>query len=116
MLHRFFEDWFDEGLGHSLGTMNVGLKVGFPVVNLQVRFQRASRLEDILNWTLTVVGISKRTATLAIKATCNGEKRLSIEITVVAVNLAAEDRIVSREIPAEIRDQMSRFLTEKIPD
>ncbi len=112
MLHRFFEDWFEAGLGYSLGTMNVSRKIGFPVVNLQVRFQKASRLEEILDWSLAVSGISGKTLTLTINAQCKGEKRLSIKIIIVAVNLAV-DSIVSREIPADIRDQMSKFLIEE---
>lgn len=114
MLHRFFEDWFDAGLRYSLGTMNVGRKIGFPVVNLQVRFQKASRLEEVLAWSLAVVGISDKSLTLTIDATCQGEKRLSSELTVVAVDLAAA-RIVSREIPADIRVQINKFLIQKNP-
>lgn len=112
MLHRFFEDWFDEGLGHSIGTMNIGRKIGFPVVSLQVRFQRASRLEEILDWSLAVVRISGKSVNLTINATCNGENRLVFEITVVSVNLAA-DGISSREIPPDIREEMEKFLIEK---
>ena len=112
MLHRFFEDWFDAGLGYSIGTINVGRKIGFPVVNLQVRFQKPSRLEETLDWSLAVAGISGKALTLRINAACNGKQRLSIEMTVVAVDLAA-DNIVSREIPADIRDQMSKFIIGK---
>lgn len=112
MLHRFFEDWFDEGLGNSLGTINVDRKIGFPVVDLQVRFQKPSRLEETLDWSLAVARISSKALTLKINAACNGERRLSIEITVVAVDLATND-IVSREIPADMHDQMSKFLIVK---
>jgi 4-hydroxybenzoyl-CoA thioesterase len=112
MLHRFFEDWFDEGLGHSLGTMTIDRKIGFPVVSLKVLFQRASRLEEILDWSLTVVRISGKSVNLTINATCNGENRLVFEITLVSVNLAA-DGISSREIPPDIREEMKKFLIVK---
>ncbi len=112
MLHRFFEDWFDEGLGHSIGTMNVDRKIGFPVVSLQVRFQKASRLEEILDWSLAVVRISGKSVNLTANATCDGENRLIFEITVVSVNLAA-DGISSREIPPDIREEMKKFLAIK---
>lgn len=112
MLHRFFEDWFDEGLGYSFGTMSANLKVGFPIVNLQVRFQKPSRLEEILDWSLVVTNMSGKALSLAIDARCCNEKRLSIEITVVAVDIAA-DNIVSKEIPADVREQMNKFVLEK---
>lgn len=113
MLHRFFEDWCDEGLGYSIGSMNVDRKIGFPVVNLQVRFLKASRLEEVLDWSLTVTEISSKALTLTINATCNGENRLSTKSTIVAVDLDVNS-IISRKIPADIRDQMSKFLIEKI--
>ena len=109
MLHRFFEDWFDEGLGHSIGTMNVDRKIGFPVVSLQVRFQKPSRLEEILDWSLAVVKISSKSVTLTTNATCKGENRLLFEITVVSVSLTA-DGISSREIPPDIREEMKKCL------
>ena len=112
MLHRFFEDWFDEGLGHSIGTMNVNRKIGFPVVSLQVRFQKPSRLEEILDWSLAVVRISGKSVNLTTNATCDGENRLVFEITVVSVDLAA-DGISSRTIPPDIREEMEKFLTVK---
>lgn len=113
MLHRFFEDWLQEGLGHSIGTMNIDRKIGFPIVNLQVRFQKASRLEEILDWSLSVSGISGKSLTLDINVCCHGEIRILVEITVVCAGLATDGSIASREIPADIREEIGKFLRGK---
>lgn len=88
MLHRHFEDWFDEGLGFPLGTLNIDRRTGFPIKSLNVDFQRASRLEEILEWKLMVKAIRHSAVTFRITADCSQERRLEATLTVVAVNLS----------------------------
>jgi len=111
MLHRFFEDWFQSGIGYSLGTMNISRKVGFPLVNLQVSFQKPSRLEEILQWSLLISKISKKSLTLTITAMCDKEIRLKVMYTIVAVDLA-QNTIISIPIPEDVRAAMKHFLPE----
>lgn len=113
MLHRLFEDWCAEALGVSLGKMHHGRKIGFPIVNLQVDFKKASRLEEVLEWSLEIRKLGVKSLTVGISANCAGEERLAGEITVVSVNLVA-DGVASREIPADIRAGMEAFCTESI--
>lgn len=111
MLHRFFEDWFDSGLGFSLGRMNIDRKTGFPLVNLQVSFQKPSRLEEELDWSLHISKFGSKSLDLTIAAQCDGETRLKVLYTIVAVDLTGDD-IVSTPIPDDVRAAMLRFLPE----
>lgn len=109
MLHRFFEDWFSDGLKLSLGTMHEHLKIGFPTVKLETQFKRASRLEDILDWTLQVQKIGSSSATLNIEVTCKKEIRLLIQIVVVCTALV-EGGIQLQPIPQDIREKMKTYM------
>ncbi len=111
MLHRFFEDWFDSGLGFTLGTMNIDRKTGFPLVQLQVRFQKPSRLEEVLDWSLVISKISKKSVILTITAACDDEIRLEVTYTIVSVDLAQEN-IVSTPIPDDVRAAMEKYIQE----
>lgn len=111
MLHRFFEDWCDSGLNFSLRTMHFVKKVGFPLVNLQVAFQKPSRLEEVLDWSLFISKIGSKSLDLTITAKCDGEPRLKILYTIVAVEVSG-DTIVSIPIPDDVRSAMNNFLPE----
>ncbi|SDO98621.1 acyl-CoA thioesterase [Desulforhopalus singaporensis] len=111
MLHRHFEDWFADGLGISLGTMNLDRKIGFPIKNLNVDFQRPSRLEDVLEWKLQVISTGTSSITLGVEAECIGETRITVKLTVVAVNLS-KNPIVPCSIPEDIREQILKFKNE----
>ncbi len=113
MLHRLFEDWCAEALGVSLGKMHQDRKIGFPIVNLQVDFKKASRLEEVLELSLEVRKLGVKSLTIVLRASCAGEERLAGEITVVSANLVAEG-VASREIPPDIRERMEAFCTEPV--
>ncbi|WP_167505816.1 acyl-CoA thioesterase [Desulfosediminicola flagellatus] len=108
MLHRHFEDWFADGLGASLGTMNLNRKIGFPIKHLTVDFQRPSRLEDELEWSLTVIATRASSITLAITAQCNKETRIKAELIVVAVNLSRQP-LSPCITPEDISIQLQNF-------
>lgn len=113
MLHRLFEDWCAEGLNLSLGNMHQMHNIGFPIVNLLVKFKKASRLEETLSWHLEVRKLGTKSLTLGVSVSCQDEERLEIELTVVCVDLI-ESGVASRQIPADIRARMEDFLVERI--
>ena len=98
MLQRVVEDWFAEALELPMSIMHRQRKIGFPTVNLNVDFRKASRLDEVLEWSLEVRRLKTRSATLGICASCRGERRVEVEITIVSVDLIEGD-ISSREIP-----------------
>ena len=107
-LHRHFEDWFAEGLGISLGTMNLDRRIGFPIKHLSVDFQRPSRLEDVLEWSLSVINVGASSITLSIEALYSGETRIKAELIVVAVKLS-RNPLLPCIIPDDIRRQLFQF-------
>jgi 4-hydroxybenzoyl-CoA thioesterase len=111
ILHRHFEDWFAEGLGVSLGTMNLDRKIGFPIKHLSVDFLRPSHLEDVLEWGLTVTTTRASAITLSITAQCNGETRIKAELMVVAVDLSRAP-LFPCIMPDDISNQLLKFAGE----
>jgi 4-hydroxybenzoyl-CoA thioesterase len=111
MLHRHFEDWFAEGLGFSLGVLNVDRLTGFPVKSLHVEFLRPSRIEEVLEWKLMVTAIRQAAVTLTITGDCDQERRLKATITVVAVNLT---KVPLRPciIPEDVKTEMMSYVYE----
>ena len=111
MLTRLIEDWFSEALDVPWGKMHRELKLGFPTVSMQVAFKKASRLDELLEWSLEVRKLRTKSLTLGVSACCQGEERVAIEITIVSVNLVPEG-ISSRNIPADIRAGMKTYLVD----
>jgi 4-hydroxybenzoyl-CoA thioesterase len=109
MFNHLFEDWFSDELRIPLGDYHSERKSGLPLLNLKVSFQKPSRVGDVLAWELEVRKLGVKSLILGARASCQGEERIEIETTMVAVNLVP-DGIVSQEIPADIRAAMERFL------
>lgn len=111
MLTRLIEDWFAEALDLPWSRMHHELKLGFPTVSMQITFRKASRLDEILEWSLEVRKLGSRSLTLGVSACCNGEERVAIETVLVSANLVQEG-VVSCIIPADIRAGMKTYLVE----
>lgn len=111
MLNRLIEDWFADALGVPWGIMHHERKLGVPTVSMQVAFKKASRLDEVLEWSLEVRKLGTRSLTLGVSASCKGEERITIETVLVSVNLVA-DGVSSREIPADIRAGMESYLLD----
>ena len=111
MLNRLIEDWFSEALGLPWGTMHHERKLGVPTVSIQVAFKKASRIDEVLEWSLEVRRLGTKSFTLGVSACCQGEERVAIETVLVSVNLVP-DGVSSREIPADIRAGMEAYLID----
>lgn len=111
MLNRLIEDWFSDALGVPWGIMHHERKLGVPTVSMQVAFKKASRLDDVLEWSLEVRRLGTRSFTLGVSATSKGEERISIETVLVSVNLVA-DGVSSGDIPPDIRAGMEIYLVD----
>ena len=111
MLNRLIEDWFSEALGLPWGTMHHERKLGVPTVSIQVAFKKASRIDEVLEWSLEVRRLGTKSFTLGVSACCQGEERVAIETVLVSVNLVP-DGVSSREIPADIRAGMEVYLVD----
>jgi len=111
MLNRLIEDWFSEALGVPWGIMHHERKLGVPTVSMQVAFKKASRLDEMLEWSLEVRRLGSRSFTLGVAASCNGVERLSLETVLVSASLMGEG-VTSGVIPADIRAGMTTYLVD----
>ncbi|MDD5286122.1 MAG: thioesterase family protein [Desulfuromonadaceae bacterium] len=114
MLNRLIEDWFADALGVPWGIMHHERKLGVPTVNMQVEFKKASRLDEVLEWSLELRKLGTRSLTLGVGVSCMGEERIAIETVLVSVDLVA-DGVSSREIPPDIRAGMKNYLVDDKP-
>ena len=115
MLIRLIEDWFAEALQVSLGTLHHKWKMGVPLVEINSTFKKASLMEDVLDWSLEVRKLGSRSLKLGVLVSCGGEERIEIETNLVSVDLVP-DGVASREIPAELRAGMEKYLVPQEVD
>jgi 4-hydroxybenzoyl-CoA thioesterase len=109
MFNRLLEDWFGDALQVPLGRLHSEYKMGVPLVDIKVAFVKASRIGDVLEWGLEVRRLGTKSFTIGVVASCGGEERITLETTLVAVDLVA-DGVVSREIAPDLRAGMENFL------
>lgn len=111
MMHRVFEIWCDEGLGTSLRAIHLDLKLGLPIVNLEASFKKASRLEELLQWSLYVKKLGEKSLTMGIEASCDGELRMVFELIVVCASFG--NTVISQRIPDQLREKIELFKREE---
>ncbi|MCC1492635.1 thioesterase family protein [Cognatishimia sp. F0-27] len=83
MAYEVVERWFDEALDWSFWRMHHGEDLAVPIVSAQSSFPAASRSGDHLIWRLSVVSIGRSSLDLSLSATCGGEARASIDMSLV---------------------------------
>ena len=108
LAHQALEAWFRDGLGISHASLVVNERIGIPTVHLEAGFHAASRLEEVLLFTLRVQKIGNSSVTLNIEAHCQSELRCRITQVIVFTRLDTEP-ISSMPIPEAIRSQLERF-------
>lgn len=108
LAHQVIEDWFLNGLGVSHGDLVVNQRIGIPTVHIEADFVAASRLEDVLDYTLTVEKLGRSSATLTIQAHAKGELRSQIKQVIVFSQLDSQP-VKSIPIPDNIRTKMAHF-------
>ncbi len=106
--HQVIEEWFLNGLGISHGDMVVNQRVGIPTVKLEAAFAAASRVEDILEFSLHVTRVGNSSVTLNIEAHCQDELRYQVTQVIVFAELDTMP-IRSIPIPENVRKQITRF-------
>lgn len=107
MLNAAVEDMFAEQIGVDFATMHLDRKIGVPTVNLSVDFHAASRLGDLLDFTIDVEKVGGSSATLNVAVTSAGAPRLSIRVVLVCMDLDAGK---SMPWPDDMRPQVSAAL------
>lgn len=108
MFNQMVEDWFAEEIGMSFQTMHVEHRLGVPLVHVEADFVKASRIGEVLVFTLRVVEIRKRSFRLAVEASLGGEARVKAELTLACVSLG--ETLHSTEVPDSLRKAIEAFV------
>ncbi len=83
------EEWTPAVLGVSRRAMHLDLKLGLPTVDLHARFERPSRIGDVLDFAVIVRAVGRSSVELAVDVTCRGEHRFRIDFVQVLTCLDA---------------------------
>ena len=80
MTNHICENFFREVVGVPFAAM-MAQKAGVPTVRIEVDFRNPSRLGDVLDVTLQIKKIGRSSLVVEIAATCLGEHRLTVALT-----------------------------------
>lgn len=85
MLNGVIEDWFAQGLGITFSQIHLEQGASVPTAALETTFSRPSRLEDPLDFSLTVTRIGGASCAIRHRIHCGEELRVECAQTLVYV-------------------------------
>lgn len=107
LLNEVVEDWFAGPLQMSFRRLHLEERRGTPTVRLEADFTAASRVGDVLDFTLEVATLGAASCALATAANCGSERRAVFRHTLVHVDL---DAMKSKPWPDDLRRRMAAFI------
>jgi 4-hydroxybenzoyl-CoA thioesterase len=105
MINNAVEDWFEE-LGYSFKRLHLEDHTSVPTVRFEVDFTQASRLGDMLEFSLMVDRLGQSSCRMRIQAHCHGELRMDVRQTIVFVDMAT---MSPAPWPDELRARMEPY-------
>jgi 4-hydroxybenzoyl-CoA thioesterase len=108
MLNNAVEEWFEKALGLPWGRMHGAEHRGMPIVDLQVKFLKPSRLSEHLEFVLSLKSLGRSTVTLEIFAERGGERRLEAQLKLVHSDLRGPKAL---PIPEDLLKKMRKFIS-----
>lgn len=106
MLNGVVEDWFAGPLSLSFRELHLERGASVPTASIEARFVAPSRLEDDLDFALTVTRLGGASCTLRHRIACAGRPRLEATQTIVHVGSSMKPE----PWPAAIRDRIAPFV------
>lgn len=106
MINEVVERFFGDAIGWSFRQMHSVERVGIPMGRITTDFHAASRLGDVLDWTLGITRVGGASLDVTIGAACDAEARLTARGTLVLVDL---DRMTSIRWPDHRRPSFEHF-------
>ena len=107
LVNEVVEDWCNDGLGVSFHQMHEHLRLGLPVVRLEMEFMVPSRYGDVLDFSLRILRIGASSMTIEVSATAEERLRFRGELVVAMMSLDSLRPVV---IDAEWRPRFERYL------
>lgn len=108
MINAVVEDWF-AAMGMPFARMHGAEGAGVPTVAVSAEFPAASRLGDVLDFTLTVARLGRTSAELRIEARCGDELRLRARPVLVWIDA---QRMQARPWPEALRCRIEQTMEE----
>lgn len=108
MISAVTERFFADAIGYSWAQMGRDSGAGTPMGEINVRFHAPSRLEDMLEFSLTLQRIGSSSATIQILCHCGGQHRFTCTATLVYARLETGG---SEPWPDTARAAMARYLS-----
>ena len=112
MANQVVELWFDDALDHSFAQFQGGDGAAMPVVGAKTEFPSPSRLGDHLIWRLQVTSIGRTSLGLALTASCGGDVRAEISMTLVLTDLGV---MRPRRWPEDLRARAEEYHIQSQP-
>ena len=106
---RFMEEAevaFLRSLGLHVSWRDEAARFGFPRVSASCDFLKPARFEDVLDITVNVEQVGRKSVTYAHEICRDGERIAQGKITAVYVRVGPDQELESQEIPAEIRAKL----------
>jgi 4-hydroxybenzoyl-CoA thioesterase len=107
MAQAVVEDWFAQSLREPLGELLTAKKIAVPTVHLTVDFNRASRMGEVLTWSVGVEALGRSSIRLKLTAAAENVERLTITQVIVTTDSAGK----SVAIPPELRVKVANYQT-----
>jgi len=86
LINATIESWFDERVGVTFEDLHGPRGGGVPTLNIKTTFHAPSRHGDRVAFQLTPRRIGTSSLNLNVLAECEGEKRLTTELTLVYIH------------------------------
>lgn len=106
MLNGVVEDWFAGPLGVSFRELHLERSASVPTAAVEARFRAPSRLEDDLDFSLSVARLGGASCGLRHRIDCGGERRFEATQTIVHVGSALKPA----PWPGDLRARMAPFV------
>jgi len=106
LCNEVVEDWFREALEIDFHVLHEKLRLGLPVVRLEIEFLAPSTYGETLEFTLRVKEIGNASMILNLIAWCGEQERVRIQLKVV---MMAMDSMRTVQIDDQWRARFSRF-------
>lgn len=102
MLNGVVEDWFAGPLGVSFRELHIERRASVPTAAVEATFTAPSRLEDELDFSLSVTRLGGASCGLRHSLACGGERRLAATQTIVHVGRSLKPEPWPEDIRARI--------------
>ena len=105
MMNSVIENFFRDVARHSFGQMMTS-RTGVPTAAVETVFHATSRLDDLLDWQLSVTRLGRTSVGIALQAHCDGVHRLTSSLTLVHINEHGRPQ----SWPQDVRNRIAAFM------